>query len=1083
MSFEHPSGLPAAYDRGASAPNRARVVWPEGVFVQGADLNEAQTLEARRNKRVGNMVARDGDRVSGADITVNRDAQSVSLANGRIYVNGDVRSVSAAVLTGIPMTGEVQIGVKLQYSLVTHEDDPSLLGLHPGTYAEGEPGAAREHEMIVWATEDDGQEGDFYSVYLVRDGTVIDQTPPPALTGIMQSLALYDRDANGHYIVDGCEVKALGKVGADQVFSIEAGTANIMGWKRIREFAMRHAEPEVPDLEFVTAETHTFTGATGASTTVNVSRPPINSVSQAIVVKRVTETVTRGPVPNTPDALQFSSITEIEAVTQGGTTFATGTYALSGDQISWAPAGAEPAAGSTYTVTYLYNALVTPDDVTATSVTVSGGVNGKPILLSYSSKIPRKDLLCLDITGRPVYIKGVSARINPRPPIAPTTLLKLAVIDNTWFDRPTVNNDGTRNYTYAAMKRYFDRVVTMLEQFDRSEAERDILSREPVSKKGIFTDNFVDDFYRDQGAEQTAAVNQGVLQLAIDPIVIDRVGGGIHTLDWSEEIVIRQDVATSGMKINPYMNFNAMPAGLKLEPPTDFWTDHETQWTSEVTQEFTAAPGQPPGRTSLNEVLATDQRAAQTLRQITVSFRLEGFGVGENLEALTFDGVDVKPPGTQTANSDGIIEGSFTIPAGIPVGTRAVRATGAAGSFARALFVGEGTIDIVTMRRVNLVTREAPPPVIVQQTIIQQVSNPVANWGGDNSGNGGGDNGPDPLAQTFTLPEPRHIVGVNFKFTEIGDRSNGVRVQLCTVLNGYPTNEILAEAFINMQTPQVGDLVQARFDAPVFLSSDREFAFVIMTDDADHAVAISQLGDVQTDPVTGAQTRVGAQPYTVGVMLSSANRLTWTPHQDADICFQIVAAQFSNATKVVDLWTGNFPDISDLVIRGAVEIATADARFRYELVRASGQVIAIAPGQNVEFSEFISEQVTLRAVLEGSSTVSPILYPGTVFVAGRIRSSGTYITRVFEMGASVRVAALFASRLPPGSSAVVEIDAVDDNWQPLPAAGSTVLGGGWNEPRFEAPSFTAHEGGRVRITLNGSPGARPSIARLRAYSL
>ena len=120
-----------------------------------------------------------------------------------------------------------------------------------------------------------------------------------------------------------------------------------------------------------------------------------------------------------------------------------------------------------------------------------------------------------------------------------------------------------------------------------------------------------------------------------------------------------------------------------------------------------------------------------------------------------------------------------------------------------------------------------------------------------------------------------------------------------------------------------------------------------MTDDPTHAVAVARLGDV--DAIT--QQRVSAQPYTVGVLFSSSNRLSWTPHQETDLHFQIVAAKFTADTATFTLWTGAFATISDVLVRGTIEIPTDDARFKYEIVRASGARIALASGQNYAFSE------------------------------------------------------------------------------------------------------------------------------------
>ncbi|MCZ8098846.1 MAG: DUF4815 domain-containing protein, partial [Burkholderiales bacterium] len=696
---------------------------------------------------------------------------------------------------------------------------------------------------------------------------------------------------------------------------------------------------------------------------------------------------------------------------------------------------------------YRYNASVTPDSVTDTTVTLSGGVNGTTALVSYTSKLPRKDILCLDMSGRPVYVKGVSARAGALAPLPPSNLLKLAEVWNDWLGTPSVNNNGTRNYTADEQRRLFDRLINVLEQFDRSDLAIDITSREPVAKKGIFTDRFVDDFYRDQGAAQTAAINRGTLQLAIDDVLIERSPNGAELLPWVEEIVIRQDLATSSFKINPYQNFTRMPAGLTLEPAVDFWTDEVSTWTSPVTREFVTAPNEPPGQTTINEVTEIRRVNASTLRQISLGVHLEGFGVGENLATLTFDGVNIKPAGTQTADSNGEIDLTVTIPAGIPVGRRLVRATGAVDSFAEAIFVGEGTVDITTMRRVTLIARAAPDPIIVVQnntTIInqieiQQITQNVIVAGAqgiDNPAGGGEGGGNDPLAQTFTLPEPRHIVGVNFKITAVGDETNGLRVQLANVSNGLPTREVLGEAFISMVGVEPGDMIEARFAYPIPCRADREYCFVILTSDGEHSVAAAKLGDIDIP----TQTRVSSQPYTVGVLLTSANRLTWTPVQEADLTFQLVAADFTSNTRTVNLLTAELDTISDLLVRGVIELPTDAATFRYEVVRAGGAVIPLAAGQVRAFSEYLTETVTLRAVFAGTRTISPVLFPGTLLIGGRIRTSGTYITKAFDMGSAVDVRAVVSTFLPAGSSLDVHVDAADNTWVALSSTGSSVLG-------------------------------------------
>lgn len=1051
MAYEHFSGLPGAWDRAPDNPSWSSVVLREDRLAQASEVNELQTIAERRTRRVGNMVARDGDRTEGADIAVIRDASpattgTIHLTAGDVYVQGDVRPVPAKDIPGVELAGDVIVGVRLITTIITENDDTSLLGLEPGTEAEGEAGAARVSQTVEWAIQGDGGAGDFFGIYLVRDGDVIDQSPPPALSGVTQAIASYDRDANGSYIVAGCRVTALGKNGAHQVFSIEEGVANIYGFKRTRYSATRFPVTEEWETSQIDAEPHTFADGGSGWVVLTLNRGPIDTINSVIITKQVTETVVRGTPNNTSDPLGHSGVTEIISVKQGGTTYAQGgDYQLSGDSVDWSPGGAEPAGGSSYDVTYRYLEAVTPDEVTATTVKVSGGVTGTTVLVGYAWKLPRIDLICLNEFGEPVYLKGIPSRDRPVPPIAPMTLLKLAEVTNNWTGKPGVINNGVRSYPYTEIDRMYNRLFDALALISEERLRRDIDSREPVAKRGVFVDPFENDRYRDAGELQSAAVFNGSCQLAIDPTFVRPALAAPVTLDWTEEVIISQELFTSCVKINPYMNFSPLPASLVLDPPVDFWTVNETQWTSPQTQVFGQGS---QTRTTVRDVLA-DQREEQAefLRQITVNFEIEGFGPGEILASLTFDGIDVTPAGPPVADGDGGITGSFVIPANVTAGQKLAVANGMGGSYAEAVFVGEGTVNIRVMQRVTTVQRSQPPAV-------------------------------DPLAQTFAVPEPRHVAGVDIRFCAVGNPANACLLELVTVENGIPTTEVITSKVIPMTTVQPGDWASVRFDMPVFLPSDRQFAFVVKTDDADHSLSVGQVGDFDADN----QEWVSAQPYTVGVLLSSSNAITWTPHQNADLTFRLVAAKFAPITKTVDLGTHNIANVSDLLIRAAVELPTADADLRFEIERPSGEIIRLNPDQVFEFTSYVTEAVKFRAILTGTEKISPTLYPGVMLVLGEIRTTGTYVSRAFRMGTGIRLAALVNTKLPQGSTLTVEVDAADDNWQPLALDTSTPLNDGWIERQFEVNSYTAQEG-RVRLTLTGGPSARPSLYDLRAVSI
>ncbi|MBG6205381.1 CheY-specific phosphatase CheX [Labrenzia sp. EL_126] len=1065
----HPSGLPGAFDRGPDALDRAALVFLMETFMAPSEFNELQTLLLHKLKRIGNLVAADGDRRAGGEIIVDLNdpatTATVTLTAGEIYIGGMVLPVTERVFNDIPMTGDVSFGVRVVSEYVTHEDDVSLLGIETGTAAFGEPGAAREIRTLTWSLSDAAEAGTFAQVYLMRNGAVISQGPPPALTGVQQQISGYDFDSNGHYIVDGCQVRSLGQVGNDQIFSLGAGTANILGWKRTRTSALRLEIPEEPDLEEIALETHTFLDSGDGSMTVAVDRPPISAITAANVTKQITQNITRGASPDGLDALGHSSVQEIVHVEQGGTPFDPAEYTLDGNSISWAPGGNEPAQASSYAVTYNYYAAVTPDAVTDTAVTLSSdAVDGKPLTLSYSSKIPRKDVIGIDQSGAAVYVKGVSARSRGVAPKPPTDVLKVAEVHNDWIDKPVVLNNGTAAYTYDVQRRYFEVFESMLQQFNRSTLQQDVQARDTVDKDGIFTDQFRDNFYRDAGYPQTAAVNRGVLQLPV-AVVGQASVGDRHILDYDEEIVIHQRLQSRPMKINPYANFRTMPGALSLNPPTDVWTEHITEFTSAVTQEILVSANTPTGTTSFNEEVSETVSDAEVMRQIDINFTLEGFAANEELALLSFAGVDITPDPALVADLNGEIVGTFTIPELVPTGSQPVRAEGSADSFAETIFVAQGTIETELMRTVTLISRNAPQPVV--NNIVQIVQ------GGGNQGGGGN----DPLAETFTLTQGRQIAGVNLKVAAIGDPNNGIRVQLAATLNGVPTNEVFAEAFLPMQGVAGDDVLQFRWPLPVYLPPNREFCFVALTDDADHSLYVAQQGDVDTN----SGQLISSQPYDVGVLFASSNRTAWEVLNDADIWFELVAASYTETSRTIDLWTGTLPAFTDVQIRATVEVPTANASFRFELVRDDGSVIALAPEQPFAFDELVDEPVTLRAVLSGTEIESPVLYPGTRLIAGLLSNSAEYVTREFPIKGVLDAQAIFAQWLPAGASITVEMDKSDDIWVPLSVVKTLDRGGGWTEPVYEVAPHDATTGGRVRVTLNGAPGARPAIAELRAF--
>ncbi|WEK04566.1 MAG: DUF4815 domain-containing protein [Candidatus Devosia phytovorans] len=1053
--FEHPSGLPLAYDGVGDRQDFQGVVFHgKRPYLQARELNDLQKIIRNRAERMGRLVAMDGDRFEGAFALVDIAAGTVTLTEGKIVVAGDVFPVTAAVLADVPMSGRLQIGVRLVTTFITAEDDPTLRGLAPGSKAQGDGSpAAREVSKIVWGRADVAEPGTFYAVYLLQDGAILDQTPPPALDGMMQALALYDAP-HGNYIVRGCRVSTLGLNAGARIFSIEEGEANISGRKVVRHASLRHTEPQVWDVAAVPGETHPYAG--GVNQTITLAHAPLDAITSILLTKRRTVNVTRGAVANGIDGLPNNSVKDIVSI--AGYTKGVD-FKRTGDGVDWGLAGAEPSPGSIYQVTFDYRESVNADAFTDRTITVSGGVEDpEGIIVAYTYKLPRIDLIGVMPSGAPTYIKGNSAANPVRPP-SPANVLALAEIRNTWMGEPTIVTD--RVYTGVKMPTWSDfwRVANRQDDHDRliqqNRLRSDIDRRDPAAKRGMFVDPFVTDEFRDAGIEQNGAVGDGILQLAIEPTFYDSLLTQPVTLDWVEEVIVEQGLITGCELINPYQNFIPLPGAMILTPAVDFWTVPQTEWASEVTREFQRGV-QNWGGPLTNSTVTVEQagprreEALPFLRQRDVAFLIRGFFPGEELRTLTFDGVDVTPAGL-VGDANGEIGGEFTIPANITAGSKRVFAEGSVTKTAEAIFTGQGTLQVDVMRRVTT----------------------IETWSRRQESNrdGPGMNGSDPQAQIFVPPETRQLLGVDFHLCGIGNRANHILVHQTTVETGFPTTELVAEGLVPMAGAVEG-WKSARYGLPVTTPNDRAHAFVVKTDDGAHAISTAALGAFDAE----TQQAVTAHPYAIGPRLSSVNALTWTAHQKEALSFRLVAARYPVTTKRVPLGTFNLVETSDLQIRAVSDLPSPACGVMFEVRRANGTVYKAQAYQNLTFGEYLTEIVEISAVLTGTATLSPILYAPVEILAGRIEQDAFYVTRAFAITDAIRMLASLKLALPSGSAMTMRAQVDDGDFEPVPLDATELSPDpAWIEQQHRLDGLSGNTM-RIEIKLTGGPAARPRAA-------
>ena len=627
-----------------------RMLYRDGYVLQGRELNDEQEMSAWRLKQIADAILTDGDIIRDAQITVNDKTGEVNAQSGAIYLNGAVRGVAPATFI-IPTTGTVAVGIRMRETIVSEMDDPGLRNPAQGVDGEGEPGAWRLRVETFWGHDGDGALGEFFPVHLVDNGVVRAKEQPPALNSFNAVLERYDRDSTGggSYIASGLKVQRADDTASAQIYTVSEGRCRVNGAGVDLPTSRRLAYPAVPDLRRIDTEIHVARG--GSAERILVAHGPIHSVESLRVLMEKTVVLTHGSYPGCSDTLPDTSVRTIERVWQGDTVYEAGSdYTKVGDKIDWGPQGAEPDPGSTYHATIRAIVVQTPDNLDADGFDVHFAVSGSDILVTYQQALPRLDRLCITCDGTFTWLKGIAAENNLKAPSVPDTMLALATVAQTWRPERPVSSDGVRVIPFSSIEALNRRVEYLAREVARQRLEADVSTRENGTRAGIFVDPLLNDDMRDQGIEQSAAIIDGELTLPIAATAF-MLSGDVRrptARAFTPQICLAQTLRTGEMRVNPYSAFDPMPARVTLSPAIDRWTETKTRWTSGETRHFNRtrdgyyhiAVGKEYATS--NEMLAQNFESLEYLRPIEVSFKIEGFGSGEELRQILFDGIPVE---------------------------------------------------------------------------------------------------------------------------------------------------------------------------------------------------------------------------------------------------------------------------------------------------------------------------------------------------------------------------------------------------------------------------------------------------------
>jgi hypothetical protein len=1008
--------------------------------IQAAEYNEVQDAIHLRLKSIADTLYSDGDIVEGCEIGVDTAGGIIKLGAGHVYVDGEVHSIGAATIP-LPPDESVVAGIWYTERIVTEIEDGTLRDPAVGSANYMQPGAARLQIATFWGLADETHaNGRFYTLHIVSNGEVVKIAQTETPNQVSDIVERYDNDSNGSYVVDGMSVRVLPDSEAGkQTYSVAEGKAHVEGKEVLRPYAQRLIVGENPDIRDIISEEHIFNPGQNGAMRINLRHIPVSEVTSIRGTKQKTATLTHGSFTGASDPLPDEAAIALVEVRQGETVYEYGTdFTLQNDRVNWSPSGAEPAPGSTYTVTYHYRTVIAAESPDTEGFTVSNLVSGQLVTVDYSYMLPRVDIVVLDKHGEVYIVRGVSHRYAAVAPPAPTGTLKLAAIVQSWSGLPAVTNDSVRVTSMKDLDAVKKAIIDIYDLTAQNRMMNEAMLNAPTSARGMFVDPFTGDDRRDAGIEQSAAVVAGTLMLPIDANITQTRDGIVDTLDFDVEPILEQPARTGSMKINPYQAQEPMPAAVKLDPEVDRWSNVVSQFTSSETQRFTQTHGGSFAAytTTTTTVQTIGSSAAEDafMRERSVGVKADGFGANEHFTVI-FDGLLVRQG---DADAQGRIETSFDVPPGIPVGTKQVVVSGSGGSRGEAAYTATGTTTTQ-----------------IQRNIVRIVTHV------------------DPVAQTFTPDASRYATGVELYFTVKG--TSEVRVQIRDVQLGFPAKSVLAEGRIKAADIVAGTVNRIMFDWPVLLMAGTEYALTVLCDTSDHEIAVAELGKWDA----AGNKWLTSQAYQAGVLLSSSNASTWTPHQTMDMWFRLLGAKFTAGKKLVPLGEVNLTDTTDLLPLAEVEFAAPSAEATFVLKKAGVEAARVQPGQTLSLTDKYQGLHELFAELSGSADFSPVLYGGMQLVAGKQRDTADYVSRAFPCGAGRRVLATLEA-IQPGSSAVqVRIQTGANTWADAEPYGTAAnLGDGWQELSFEAMCDAPET--RVKIILTGSAADRPRARSLRA---
>lgn len=1137
--------LPPYYDDYDPLKQYFQVLALPGRVAQSREITQLQTIMLDVVRNLGNVFLRNGSVIEGCQVTVSEDKTLVHVGDGRVYLDGVILPVSKSevAITGV---GVEKIGIKLIEHIIDESTDPTLRDPAQGYDNYDQPGAHRlkKSTRVVVNDEDsalltiltegvplvEGQRPDYDKL----EQTLARRTHDESGSYIVEGLGVRVEPNNASYInlvVEGGKAYVLGyelkkslahRIPVNRSVDIKKVIASNYIYDQASAKYLLDSNPHVADINAVKG-TAAYTENQTLSTNTDAVLLSQEEVVRLTKVNQGTTEFTVGNGPDNGDCYLLRSGSR---------------YYLKWNGFN------SPVSGQSYAVAYEYVKAFVKD--TDYQLLLENGahylewlaigthpLHNTNFTIDYNEYLARKDVVYLDQYGEVHVTQGTPAEYGfELAPQAPVNTLPIAIVhsppngdagDNSTTHDIWVENIGLTRFTMQDIYNLVKRVQK--NEYDQAHLTLNDDARQrstTFSKKGILTDPIVDfskvdiTFNKDTEGEALdpslplfdMALNF-VDQTATLPIVshfatpeldtnqtnakrYDRLMGLPST---GEETVLSQGAATRSFLINPYSMFPQLPQ-VSVSPAVDTWFEDRTiQVPRSLTNSLvvqtstrtvdgwwnsTSVDDTRVGSTQSTNVSTSlvQQSAVTFIRQREITVKGKNFPPGlDNIECL-FDSrkVALTPvngtaagtnAGTVKANDQGAVEAKFTIPAGIRTGVREV-------VLQSPIKISGFQTSGFSLYQASGIQRTFQQTITTVTTVLlrRNITNTRRVWN------------TDPLAQTFILDKMTTLKAIEVFFESKSD-SMPVVMEIREVENGNITDTLIAEKSLDpaqvATTQNASTPTRFTFDDPVILQENREYAFVLRSASDAYRAWVAELGekDVQNG------NTVIKNPYLQGVMMSSSNNSTWSPHQTMDIKFNVVEEKYANTGTII------FKELSIVeasrLMLGAESVVPqgCDVRWMYQ-INNDGRWLPILPYALREIvGTFTTIKLKAELVRDPNINLSPLVALDTVSLLTSIYDvEGTYISvNVAGLDPFTQVDVILDTFTPSGTTLGVQVSTDDGKtWVPatLDNAATRNMNNSWKELTYRA---TVEEDTTLRVRIDAtttSKSVSPKFKRVRS---